>query len=194
MRVDILINSCRRDLCWLSYCLRLLYKNWRELSRIIVKVDEDCREIVQDWEIPGIEYVYGQPWTDTYNYQMYLKMISDEYTDADLILCVDSDLMLVEPADLSLLVTNGKPNIYCREWIEPGEEVAHQVWRGPTSRAMNMDLDKNHMVLPPFLYWRETFAKTRAQIEQTHQCSFLDYMHSELPFKFFTGPGPTCSA
>ncbi len=49
-----------------------------------------------------------------------------------------------------------------------------------------MDLDKNYMVLPPFLYWRETFAKTRAQIEQTHQCSFLDYMHSEVPFKVST--------
>lgn len=182
MRVDILINSCRRDLCWLSYCLQFLYKNWREDSRIIVKLDEDCREIVAEWKVNGVEYVYGVPWPDTYNYQMFLKLNSDHETDAELILCVDSDLMLFEPADLSLLMTNGKPNVFYRHWIEPGEEIAHRVWRNRTSHAMGMDLDCDYMVNPPFLYWRDTFAKTRAQIEKTVGCSLHDYMYSETPF------------
>lgn len=35
---------------------------------------------------------------DPYTFQMYQKMISDDYTDAELLLLVDSDLMVISPA------------------------------------------------------------------------------------------------
>lgn len=193
MRCDISIVSCKRDLHWLSYCLRLLRKNWQGDSRIIVRADEDCRNVTSRWEIPGVDFYYVNPWPDSYAFQMFLKMVSDDYTDAELVLCVDSDLMCLEPASLDDLMMVGYPIIYYRNWEEAGEEVARAVWREPTSRVMGMDLDKDYMVRPPFLYWRDTFGRARHQIARTTRRGFFESVYSAVPFKaetFMTHPHP----
>jgi hypothetical protein len=184
VKCDIVIVSHKKDLCWLEYCLRLLRKNWREYSRIIVRVEEDCREIVEKWAMPGVEFYYVVPWPDGYAFQMYQKMISDDYTDADLLMLVDSDLMLVEPFDLGTLLESGLPVIYYLEWCEQKNGVAEKVWRRPTSQLMGLDLDRDYMVSPPFLYWRETLQRTRRRIVQQMGMSFFDAVYSDHPFDF----------
>jgi hypothetical protein len=181
MRCDIVIISHRRDLAWLSYCLALLSKNWKEPgSRIIVRLEEDCREIVQDWGL-DVVYRYVRPWPDGYTFQMYQKMISDDYTDAELLLLVDSDLMLIAPASLADLMNQGKPIIHYLEWVE--SPVAERVWRMPTSRVMGIDLDKDYMVSAPSLYWRDTFSKARQQIVNTAAKGFFEAVYSSAPFE-----------
>src|SRR5689334_9835830 len=104
MRADIVIASYRKDLPWLKYNLQFLAKNWKEPdSRIIVRLDEDCREVVDEWKDPvfhnpRILYFYVTPWRDSYHFHMFLKMTSELYTDSELIICVDSDVILMQPA------------------------------------------------------------------------------------------------
>jgi hypothetical protein len=113
---------------------------------------------------------------------MYCKMTADDFSDAALIILWDSDVMLTAPASLDRLLWNGKPIIEYQEW---GEAVTNseRVWRGPTSRMVGMNLDGEYMCGVPFIYWRETFSKTRNQIARTHRRSFLDCIYSDVPFK-----------
>jgi hypothetical protein len=56
---------------------------------------------------------------------------------------------------------------------------------------MGLDLDREYMCGVPFIYWRETFQKTRYQIARTHRRSFFDCIYSDVPFSaatFMTHP------
>ena len=189
MRADIVIVSHRRDLHWLYYSLQLILKYWTPKPRVIIRVDEDCREVVEQWRL-DVEFYYVKPWPDGYTFQMYQKMTADDFTDAELIILWDSDLMLVAPASLERLLWNSKPIIEYQEW---SEAVTHSenIWRAPTSLMMGMDLDREYMCGVPFIYWRETFSKTRCQIARTHRRSFFDCLYSDVPFSaatFMTHP------
>jgi len=183
MLCDIMIVSHKRDLVWLYYCLRLLLMNWKEPgSRIIVRLEDDCREGIKNWDLPGpIYYYWVHPWPDGYMFQMYQKCISDDFTHAEMMMMVDSDLMLIAPAKLEDFLQDGKPIIETLEWHQ-SSPVAQQVWRRPVSRVMGMDLDKDYMVRAPNLYWRETFSKTRQRIVQATGRSFYDAVYSREHF------------
>lgn len=179
---DIVIVSHKKDLTWLYLNLRLLLKHWLTPSNIIVRLEEDCREVVNTWSLSDrVMYRYVAPWPDGYTFQMYQKMIADDYSPADILILCDSDLMLTAPSSLSDLMHNGKPIIEYCEWAQ-GDPVAERVWRGPTSRVMGMDLDKDYMVQAPFVFWRETFSATRQQIVNTTGLGFFEAVYSDVHF------------
>jgi hypothetical protein len=190
MRADIVIVSHRPDLPWLHYSLRLILKYWTPSPRIIVRLDEDCRETAEHWAFEDVEFYYVKPWPDGYTFQMYQKLTADDFTDAELIILWDSDVMLSGPANLGWIFWDGKPIIEYQEWGEAATN-SEKIWRGPTSLMMGLDLDKEYMCGVPFIYWRETFSKTRHQIARTHRRSFFDCIYSEVPFSaqtFMTHP------
>lgn len=190
MRADIVMVSCKRDLPWLHYSVRLILKYWTPRPRIIVRLDEDCREALVETWAEDIEVYYVKPWPDGYTFQMYTKMTADDFTDAELIILWDSDVMLTGPANLGWICWEGKPIIEYQEWSEV-QSVSEKIWRGPTSLMMGMDLDREYMCGVPFIYWRETFAKCRYQIARTHRRSFFDCIYSNQPFSpqtFMTHP------
>jgi hypothetical protein len=181
MKVAISMVSYRADLHWLSYSLRFLRRNFKEPgTEIVVRVEPDCREIIETWKIPCVRYIYVEPWTDGYHFQMYMKLMSDTHTDADLIICVDSDLMLLRPVYLDDIIIDGKVPIDFLPWHESPE--AERVWRGPTSRLMGMDLHCDMMAGSPFPFWRDTFGKVRDHIEKTNGISYGEALYSTTPF------------
>jgi hypothetical protein len=179
---DIVIVSHRKDLTWLYLSLRLLLKNWQTPGNIIVRLEEDCRGDILGWGLgERVIYRFVDPWPDGYTFQMYQKMISDDFSPADLIMLCDSDLMLLAPASLDTVTKDGKPIIEYCEW-HLGDPVAERVWRRPTSRVMGMDLDRDYMVQMPFLFWRDTFSKTRQRIVNTTERGFFESVYSDHPF------------
>jgi hypothetical protein len=182
MKADIVMVSHRPDLPWLHYSLQLIQKYWIPTPRIIVRLDEDCRPAVETWMIYGVEYYYVKPWPDGYTFQMYTKMTADDFTNAELIILWDSDLMLIGPAELDWIFWEGKPIIEFQEWSQAITN-SERVWRAPTSLMMGMDLDREYMCGAPFIYWRETFSKCRYQIARTHRRSFFDCLYSDVPFR-----------
>lgn len=189
MRADIVIASYRKDLRWLEFNLQFLVKNWKEPeSRIIIRVDRDCEETIEGWKgewtlDPRLYMHYVDPWPDGYHFQMYLKMTADQYTDADLIILVDSDVMLMSPATLDDLMEDGKPVVYYLDWVA-AEAVAEQKWRSGTSRIMGMDLDRDYMVSVPCTFWHSTFASTRDRITKVTGQGFKDAVYSERPYDY----------
>ena len=185
MHADILITSYQKDLPWLSFCLRFLLKNWRDPeTKFIVRLNRDCHETVSQWTpYDRIIYRYVDPWPDTYHFQMYLKMTADLDSDADLLILVDSDVMLFFPAGLDDLLEDGKPIVYYLDWIA-AESVAEAKWRSSTSSIMGIDLDRDYMVATPFSFWRDTFGLARERIEMVTGKQFRDAVYSDVPYDF----------
>jgi hypothetical protein len=192
MKCAIAIVSYRADLHWLSYCLRFIRKNWKEPGTpIYVRLEHDCRDVVAEWQAPGVNYIFVDPWPDGYARQMYLKLTWDQDlpSDIDLVILVDSDLMLVRPCFLDDLLCDGKPVIDWLPWTESWD--AERAWRAVTSLAMGMDLKCDMMVSAPFPLWVSTIAATRAHIERVIRGSLEKWMYSDVVFKtenFLTHP------
>lgn len=179
---DIVIVSHRKDLTWLYLNLRLLLKNWQTPGSIIVRLEEDCRQDIANWNLgPRVIYRYVRPWPDGYTFQMYQKMISDDFSAADLLVLCDSDLMLLEPASLELLMQDGKPIVEYCEWAL-GDKIAERMWRRATSIVMGIDLDRDYMVQAPFCFWRDTFSRTRQRIVEVTGQGFYETVYSDTPF------------
>ena len=172
----------KRDLPWLHYSLQLIQKYWTPVGRVIVRLDEDCRPAVENWTLSGVDYYYVKPWPDGYGFQMFCKLTADDYSDADVIVLWDSDLMLTGPANLGWIFWDGKPIIEWQEWCEAVSN-SEKIWRKPTSIMMGMELEKEYMCGAPFIFWRETFSKCRHQIAKTHRRSVRDCLYSETPFR-----------
>jgi uncharacterized protein DUF6492 len=186
MRADIVIASYKKDLVWLAYCLQFLSKNWREKdSKFIVRLDQDCRDIVEAW--PNVDlrvkFLYVKPWPDGYHFQQYLKMTSDLVSNAEVIICVDSDVICWNPASLSDLFEDGLPAIYYLDWGE-ADPVSYMKWRASTSQIMGTDLDHDYLVAVPFTFWRDTFALTRKRIMEVSGKSFEETVYSDRPYDY----------
>lgn len=189
MNAEIVMVSHRPDLPWLKYSLQLILKYWSPTPKVIVRLDEDCRGVVEQWSLP-VEFYYVKPWPDGYTFQMYTKMTADDFTQAELIILWDSDVMLMGPANLGWMYWDDRPIIEYQEWGEAATN-SEKIWRGPTSVMMGLDLNREYMCGVPFIYWRETFSKCRNQIARTHRRSFYDCIYSAVPFSastFMTHP------
>src|SRR5260370_4306806 len=119
MRCDVLIKTWWNDLCWVSYALRFLERNWLEPnSQIIVLAEPNCREVIQRWGFTSrVKYFYCHPWPDGNQFQNYLTLLADHFSDAELFAVFDSDTMLLEPMRALDQMQDDKPIIYFRPYI-----------------------------------------------------------------------------
>lgn len=188
MKVEVVYTSYRRDLTWLYYSLRLLYRYFKADDwHVTVRLNEDCRALVGHWEVP-VTWVFVEPWKDTYNFHMYLKSISDTHTEADLLILLDSDHMLLEPMTLDFLLEDGKPIVRYRDWDEDPNnsdlQVGRRIWGPPVERTLGVPLDREYMVGPPFVYWRDTFGHMRNRVEEFTGLPFYDVLYSDRVYDY----------
>jgi hypothetical protein len=199
MTVDVVYTSYRKDLNWLCYSMQLLHKHLRGAFGVQVIVNRDCKDVTDTWGLPRTQYHFVDPWPDGYAFAMAQKASADKYSDADLILLMDSDHILLEPLHIDDLLEKGVPIIRYRNWDEDPNDtdltVGLKVWGPPTERVMGVKLDKNYMIAPPFAFWHDTFPKLRARIEQVVGLPFEKAVFSDVPFdyrKFMKHPKVFC--
>jgi hypothetical protein len=46
--------------------------------------------------------------------------------------------------------------------------VGKKIWGPPTERTLGVELDRDYMVGPPFIFWRDTFSLVRARIARNN--------------------------
>jgi hypothetical protein len=188
----------RQDLCWIVYSLQLLAKHLKGNYRIVVRAEPDCEEIITQWGIPAT-YHYVKPWPDGYAFKMYQCLIADQFTEADLIMLVDSDHMLLEPTHLGRFFEEGKPIVRYRPWNDepndPGLVEGWRQWAPPVQRTLGIPLDMDYMLGPPFIFHRETFPALRNRVEEVTGLPFHDAVYSDKPYhyqNFLTHPKVFC--
>jgi hypothetical protein len=178
----------RKDLSWICYSAQLLHKHFRAAFNTVICAEYDCEDVCKTWGLPRTTYHYTQPWPDGYAFCMYQKSMADQYTDSDLIMILDSDHILLEPAHLDDFLDHGKPVIRYRDWDEDPNDtgllVGKQQWAPPTERVLGIPLDRDYMVGPPFIFWRDTFLKLRERVEDVTGLPFHDAVYSNQHYDY----------
>jgi hypothetical protein len=112
--VSLFWKSYFQDLRWLQYSLRSVRKHWKDpyTKEYIVSVDEDCHEDLQRYDFLGefnwVKWRYVKPWPDKYTHQMVVKSYADEFTSADSVMILDSDLILNSDCTTKDFMSEGK--------------------------------------------------------------------------------------
>jgi hypothetical protein len=187
MRCDIFLKGCREQLNWLCYCLEFIQKNWRHKdSQIIVILDRNCEEAIAQWGVK-VQYIFVHPWPDRYMHALWCKATADRYTDAELILLMDSDHLMTQPCSLNDLMNwtakhNGKPIIEYLRWDAPDRDVARRIWPRVVRESTGLELPVDYMVKPDWLFWRSTFSGARAIVEKHKGKDFDQAVYSEAPY------------
>lgn len=189
MKLDVFYCSYKKDLSWLVYSVQLLQKHLKADFRVHLVLEPDCEEICSKWGLPSATYYYRVPWRDGYMWSMYTKTLADTYaTDSDLIMVLDSDHLLLEPARLEQFMDGNKPVIRWKSWNEDPHDGSltegYRQWAPPTERLLGIPLDRDYMRGPPFLFWRETFKAMRNRIEDVTGLPFHDAVYSDQPYDY----------
>lgn len=199
MKIDFVYTTYRKDLHWCSYSLQLLHKHLRGAFGVKVLANEDCERVCSQWRVPRTEYIYVKPWPDNYAFKMFLTTTADQHSDADIIMLIDSDHILMEPFHIDDLLDHGNPIIRYLDWAEDPNDtcltVGQKVWSGPTQRTTGLELDRDYMVAPPFAFHRDTFIKLRIRVEQITGLPFAKAVYSDVPYnykKFMKHPKVFC--
>jgi hypothetical protein len=200
MRTDVFVKSWYNDLHWLSYCLRFLEKNWVEPnSQVIVLANADCRPVIETWGFPRerFRYFYVQPWPDGNQFECYLTLLFDHFSDAELFAVFDSDTMLWEPMRASYRCQGDKPIIYFaryddEQYADDAEfKMARQLWGPLMERWLGIKPWADYMLLFPFLYRADSIRAVRRLITSKTGEGLLESLHSDTVFdpkKFLDHP------
>lgn len=189
MRCDVVIKSWYGDLCWLSYCLTFLEKNWQEPdSKIVVLADSNCRDVIRAWGFSSrVRYFYVDPWPDGNQFQGYLTLTCDQFSDAELLAIFDSDTMLLERMDVGDLTnSDGNPFVwflpYDYEDQSPWRSVPRLKWGPIMERWLGVRPQADYMQRFPFVYRRETLAAVRELIIKKTGRTVLESLYSDVPY------------
>lgn len=199
MKLDVFYVTYRADLCWVVYSTQLLFKYLKTDFRVHIVAEPDCEEICSTWRLPSTTFHYVKPWPDGYAFAMYQKSIADTYSDADYIMILDSDHMLMRPAQLETFMDGAKPIIRYKEWNDDPNDGSliegKKQWGPPTERTLGIPLDRDYMRGPPFIFARKTFARVRERVEEVTGLPFHDAVYSDKPYdyrSFLTHPKVYC--
>jgi FkbM family methyltransferase len=201
MRCDVVIKTWYNDLSFCSYALRFLERNWTQSdSLIIVLANADCQEVTSTWGFSRrVKYYFVDPWPDGNQFQGYLTLLADHFSDADLFAVFDSDTMLLEPMDLSMLTEDGKPILYYlpyRDGAPEAEAVPRRMWAPIMERWLGVIPRADYMQRFPFVYRASTLAAVRRRITDQTRRGLRDSLYSSTvyqgPQSFGTHPFKFC--
>jgi hypothetical protein len=187
--VSLFWKSYFQDLRWLQYSLRSVRKHWKDpyTKEYIVAIDEDCHEDLQRYDFLGefnwVKWRYVKPWPDKYTHQMVVKSYADEFTSADSVMILDSDLILKSDCTTKDFMSEGKPVIHFQPYSEkPGD--TSEIWIKPTERILGLRMHHDFMVQGPFFYWSETLRNMRRRVVDATHKGFIEATYSDVPFDY----------
>lgn len=189
MRCDVIIKTWYGDLCWLSYCLTFLEKNWQEPdSNIIVLADSNCREVIRSWGFSSrVRYFFVDPWPDGNQFECYLTFLADHFSSADLFAFFDSDTMLFTPMQAADRMVDGKPLIcfdpYDLNDLDPRRATPRRMWGPIMYQWLGVQPQADYMQGFPFLYWASSIANVRRLITARTSQGLLESLYSAVPYK-----------
>jgi hypothetical protein len=113
----------------------------------------------------GVRLEICRDYRDDYLGQQVTKLYADEFTAADIICHVDSDVLFDRPVSPADILPGGKPWIVRR----PVETLGrHRPWLAPTERFLGRPLAHDFMQQPPFTYPRWLYGELRGLCLERH--------------------------
>lgn len=161
--IDILIPTYHADFVWLDFCLRAVKKFTSEFRNVIIVSDNDGHTVPNSiLDIMPVTVVYKDvptKWPTKLNHrpgylwQQILKLSWMDYTDADAVLILDSDEMLVSHITPSTFRDKrGRWRWAYRNWEDAGSA---NMWKVPTQEILKFEPQYEAMPFAPFIFERK---------------------------------------
>lgn len=184
MTCDIFLRSYAADLPWVPWALRSIHKFVTGIREIIVVVPANDYEQFKGLNLTKEALAssrFAAPEFDDYLVQQADKLHADLYTDADLILYWDSDVIAIRPFSPLTLMLGGRPR--CLE--TPFEKLVNAdgspatPWKEIAERALGHPVGKERMRSHPMMTHRSALIGLREYMEALHKKPLVDYIASQ---------------
>jgi hypothetical protein len=172
MKVDILIRSYRGDIGWLKYSLKSIDKFCSGFNKIHIVVPEEDFQLIDS--ITGVEKHKVKDNCSGYLAQQYTKLCADQFSDAEHVLHVDSDVVFTRPTTPHHFFSGGKP-------IVLQEKDVQTPWRAISAQSLGWEDEYEYMRRMPIIYPRWIYPEFRAWMEQKHGVSLEAHICSHPP-------------
>jgi hypothetical protein len=156
---DIIVRSYRKDLDWLSYCLRAIRRHAFGFRQVAVVLPRSTGPwLRRNSVVPAeVRIEWCDDYDDDYLGQQVTKLYADQLSDADLLCHIDADCLLAEPTSVV---------------------DRHVPWRQPTEDFLGWQVHHDFMQQPPFVYPRWLYSAVRQHCRKRHRIELSDYVLS----------------
>lgn len=174
--VDVFIRSYHRDRAWLALALRAIAQYLHGHRRVVVVMPGASRERIGDLAGEAVFHFCADV-ADDYLGQQLTKLHADCWTDADVILHVDSDQLFLAPCDLRERLFDGsrlRIDLACDRQRPAGDgwlRCAPGFFGTDFDRLRGLDLTGP----PPLAMPREVYGGLRAYCQRRHGMTLCDY-------------------
>ncbi|GJF32754.1 hypothetical protein KNE206_54540 [Kitasatospora sp. NE20-6] len=176
--LDVFIRSYHRDRQWLDLALRSIALFASGHRRVVVVVPRSSlgRMEPSAIESAGVRLHTCRDYADDYLGQQITKLNADRYTDADMILHLDSDQVFTAPCELTArLFDHGRP----RMAFEPdGTRPESDGWRRCPTAFYGEPVRPDLTAPPPLVVPRHVHAGVRAHCRDAHGRTISSYAHA----------------
>lgn len=187
-KIDIFIKTYVNDFLWLEYLLKSVKKFARGFRNVIIISDNDGNNIpdsileIMQVTVKYIDIPNKMPDKFTKNnknlitcpgylWQQIVKLNWMDYTDADAVLLLDSDVMLTQPTCVSDLMNNQKRWVWkYRSWEFAGSAV---MWKVPTQQLLQFEPEYEAMCLSCLVFERNTTIQFIEYLKKVHNATDL---------------------
>jgi hypothetical protein len=174
--IDIFIRSYYRDLRWLQLALRSITAFVVGYRRIVVVVPRSTLYRVAMGKVAGdspAEVFECGDFTDDYLGQQLTKLHADLYTDADVVLHLDSDQLFFTQCDLNTRLF--RESKLLMEFDSRNQRPRSDGWRRCPEVFFFQDIAVNLGVPLPLAVPRHVYAAIRRYCKEVHGMSLIDY-------------------
>lgn len=157
MTTDIFIRTYDKDLEWLKYCLKSIYKYVTGYRDVIICIPKGQKHLLDGWNLSKEKVYEWSPVCDNgYIDQQINKLNAYGFVgDAEFILFVDSDVCFKKVVNISEYFRNGKPIILKTRYENVGDAIC---WKSPTEKTLGFDVEYEYMRRLPLLYRTDTLS------------------------------------
>lgn len=178
--VDVFIRSYHRDRAWLALALRAIAHYLHGHRRVVVVMPHASRERIgslADDAGPAVMFHFCPDVADDYLGQQLTKLDADCWTDADVILHVDSDQLFLAPCDVRARLFDGTR---LRADHGPGgRRPGSDGWLRCAPGFFGTDFDtlrgRDLTGPPPLAVPREVYGGLRDYCRRRHGLTLADY-------------------
>lgn len=166
MKTAIFIKSYEGDFKWLNYCLLNIQKHVTGVDEVRVVLPSGSSPFIPDIEKIDKDYVTFNGVDEEgqgYLFQQYVKLCADQFTTADLIIFVDSDTMIHDAFDPSMMLEDGKIIL-----LKTPYTAIEVPWKPITEKALGKSIEYEFMRRLPLAFWRETITDCRNELKRIH--------------------------
>jgi len=185
-----------RDLPWLKYCLASVAKFGGKYDYAMVVADRTTGSKVLEYcSSIGFPHAVDDESARIpkgYIAQQYTKLRADLFVPngIDYICNIDSDCLLIEKHDPSVLFEDGRPLLLYTPYADIGDAVC---WKAPVEAAVGHAVDNEYMRRFPLVYPRWAFEPARRHLEELHGKTLLHYLKDVPVFSEFNYLGAWCA-